>query len=94
MRITGVIWLEPVVDKLQRKHRVTTDEVEEALASRPRFRRLEAGNVQGEDLYAALGRTRAGRYLIVFFVYKTSAEALIVSAREMTGNEKRLYGRS
>lgn len=93
MRITGVIWLEVVADKLQRKHRVTTDEAEEVLANRPRFRRLEAGDVQGEDLYAAPGRTRAGRFLIVFFVYKASAEALIVSAREMTGREKRLYGR-
>jgi hypothetical protein len=30
-------------------------------------------------------------YLIIYFVYKTTKEALIVSAREMTKKEKRTY---
>ena len=34
MRIEGVIWLEQVVDKLAAKHRVSMDEVEEALSAR------------------------------------------------------------
>jgi hypothetical protein len=93
MRITGVVWLEEVVDKLQRKHRVAPEEVEEALAARPSIRRIEAGNVRGEDLYAAVGRTAAGRWLVVFFLYKLNQEALIVSARDASGREKRRYGR-
>ncbi len=32
MRITGIIWLREVVDKLAWKHQVTTEEVDEALA--------------------------------------------------------------
>jgi len=91
MRVTGLIWLRDVVDKLTWKHQVTTDEVEEALMSAPRFRFLERGNVGGEDLYAAMARTTAGRYLIVYFVFKTTGEALIVSAREMTKREKKAY---
>ena len=60
MKITGFVWLEEVVDKLQRKHGVEPEEVEEALAQRARIRRIEAGKVQGEDLYAGVGRTVAG----------------------------------
>jgi len=52
--------------------------------------------VEGEDLYAAMSRTAAGRYLTIitiYFVYKTTKEALIISAREMTKKEKRSYAK-
>jgi uncharacterized DUF497 family protein len=93
MNITGIIWLREVVDKLAWKHRVTTEEVEEALAAARRFRFIEIGDVEGEDLYAAMSRTAAGRYLILYFVYKITKEALIISAREMTRKEKRAYAK-
>lgn len=93
MKITGVIWLRNIVDKLAWKHHVTTDEIEEVFALSPHFRYIERGNVSGEDLYAALGQTESGRYLIVFFVYKDTGEALIVSAREMTRSERKIYAR-
>ena len=93
MRARGVIWLREVVDKLAWKHHVTTDEAEEALAAARRFRFIETGDVEGEDLYAAMGRTAAGRYLIIYFVYKATTEALIISAREMTRKEKRSYAK-
>ncbi len=38
-----------------------------------------------------LGRTSAGRYLIVFFVYKHDGQALILSARDMTAAERSRY---
>ena len=93
MRIAGIIWLREVVDKLAWKHHVTTDEVEEALAATPRFRFIETGDLEGEDLYAAMSRTAAGRYLMIYFVYKTTGEALMISARDMTRKEKRAYAR-
>ena len=93
MKVTGIIWLRNVVDKLAWKHSVTTDEVEEVFSRSPRYRFIEAGDVEGEDLYVALGQTAAGRYLIVYFVHKTTGEALIVSARDMTQKEKRAHGR-
>ena len=93
MRLTGIIWRREVVDKLAWKHKVTTDEVEEALTTGPRFRFIERGDVEGEDLYAAMGRTAAGRYLIIYFVYKITREALIISARDMTKREKRSYAK-
>jgi len=93
MKVVGIIWLRHVADKLAWKHGLSTDEVEQVFSSAPRFRHMEAGDVDGEDLYAALSRTAAGRYLIVFFVYKASNEALIVSARDMTRKERKAYGR-
>ena len=63
MRISGIIWLRNVIDKLLWKHNVTVDEVEEVFDNNSRYRFIEKGDVQGEDLYAALGQTDAGRYL-------------------------------
>jgi uncharacterized DUF497 family protein len=93
MHVSGVIWLRDIVDKLVWKHRVTIDEVEEVLSPSSHYRFIETGDVAGEDLYAAMGQTEAGRYLVVFFVYKTKGEALIISARDMTRKERRSYGK-
>ena len=93
MKITGVIWLRNVVDKLLWKHDVTTDEVEEIFDDHPRYRYIETGDIQGEDLYAAMGQTEAGRYLTVYFVRKLTGEALIISARDMTKQERKSYGK-
>jgi hypothetical protein len=93
MKITGVIWLRSIVDKLAWKHNVMTYEVEEIFNDAPRYRFIELGDVDGEDLYAGLGRTDAGRYVIVYFVRKPTGKALIISARDMTKNERKLYGK-
>ena len=93
MDISDLIWLPDVVDKLIEKHRVDPLEVEELFAGRPQYRRHERGKVQGEDLYAALGQTEAGRYLIVYFIRKTGGIALVISARDMDFGERRQYGR-
>ena len=93
MRISGIIWLEDVVEKLHEKHDVRQEEVRETLAHRPSFRRVEKGHRADEDVYSASGQTVAGRYLIVFFVHKRDGRALILSARDMTRNERRRYGR-
>ena len=93
MRITRVVWLRDVVDKLAWKHNVSTDEVEEMLRNHPRFRFLERGRVSGENLYAAIGRTDTGRYLIVYFIHKHGGAALVISARDMDKKERKRYGR-
>lgn len=93
MKVTGIIWLRNVVDKLAWKHDVTTDEVEEVFSRSPHYRLIEVSDIAGEDLYAALGQTESGRYLIIYFVHKTTGEALVVSAREMTKKEKGAHAR-
>ena len=70
MKIEGIIWLRDVVDKLALKHHIETQGVEEALSGKPKFRFVEKGEREGEGVYLALGRTSAGRYLSVLFIYK------------------------
>ncbi len=93
MKITGLLWLEDIVEKLARKHQVETEEVEELFRGRPKFRFVERGHREGESVYAALDQTDAGRYLIVFFVWKSDGQALPISARDMKPNERKMYGR-
>jgi len=93
MRIVDIILFPQVIDKLDWKRNLTLEEVEEALFGNPMYRKVQRGHIPGEDLYAALGRTNAGRYLIVFFIYKPTHEALVLSARDMDDKERRQYDR-
>jgi uncharacterized DUF497 family protein len=65
--------------------------VREVFGNNPVFRYIEKGLQPNENVYAALGRTGAGRYLIIFFIFKTNKHALIVSARDMTRGERKKY---
>jgi len=92
MNLTQIVWLEEIVEKLDRKHGVSKGEVLECL-KKARYRFVEKGHRKGEDVYAAMGQTDAGRYLIVFLIYKKGGQALVVSARDMTESERRLYAK-
>jgi uncharacterized DUF497 family protein len=91
--IDDIIWLDAIVEKLIWKHQVLTTEVEEVLRGRCRFFRKEAGRVEGENLYNALGQSEDGRYLSVFFIKKLNNKVLIVTARDMNKNERRRYAK-
>ncbi len=78
MNIEGIVWLRTVVDKLVFKHHVETHEVEEVFAGEPKFRLVEKGEREGENVYIALGQADAGRYLTVLFIHKKTKEALIL----------------
>lgn len=91
MRLYEVIWKESFVDKIECKHRVTPEEVEQVLFSKPHVCRAEKGRIQGEDLYVAYGQTAAGKYLVVFSIHKYQRAALPISARDMTQAERRYY---
>ncbi len=93
MKIVECLWKEQFVEKLERKHRVFTDEVEEAFRNAPRFDFVSKGHIAGENVYRALGQTDAGRYLVIFFVYKGGEKALPISARDMDAKERRRYGK-
>jgi uncharacterized DUF497 family protein len=93
LKIVDFIWLDEIVLKLERKHAVRPEEVVEVFDSEPLLQRMEKGERPGEDVYAAFGRSAAGRYLAVFFLYKKDHRALIVSARQMTQRERQKYER-
>lgn len=86
-RIEGFIWLDWVIDKLDAKHGVDFDEVEETFFNPPyKVRRTES------DKYLLYGRTLEGRYLFIVFVWQSS-HVKVISARDMTQSEKRYYGK-
>ena len=91
MRLKNIIWMDEFTVKIQVKHNLTIDEVEDALLSRAIFRRASRGKVNGENVYVAYGKTNSGRYLFIVFIYKPSMEGLIISARDMTHKEQRYY---
>lgn len=93
MKITGIIWLQKIVEKLAKKHHITQDEVEQVLANNPQYRFLEQGRIEGENVYSAYGRTDAGRYVTVIFIRKFGNRALVISARDMDRKERKQYGR-
>jgi hypothetical protein len=70
IKINRIIWKESFVEKIESKHHVTMFEVEEILHGKKKVCRIARGDVKGEDVYLALGKTSAGRYLSVFFIFK------------------------
>lgn len=93
VRITGFIWLERFVEKLEAKHAVAVEEVEELFRNRAglAMKKVSRGRYRDEHVYRALGRTWSGRHLAVFFILKSTGEALVISARDMDGKERRSY---
>ena len=93
MRIENLIWLDSIIDKLAFKHQVETSEVVEVFERRPKFRFVQRGDRKGENVYLALGKSEAGRYLAVIFIQKKNNDALILSARDMAKKERKQYER-
>jgi uncharacterized DUF497 family protein len=92
MKIREIIWIAEFVEKIERKHNLSIEEVEEAFSNLPQIEFIEKGDVRGENLYRLLGETDNGRQLAVFFIYKKGGKALVVSARKMSKREKKKYG--
>ena len=93
MKITECLWIDKFVDKIISKHNVFPEEVEEVLSNQPLILKLEKGNVKGEDLYIAFGKTDSGRRLAILFVKKKNSRALVISARNMSEKERKRYGK-
>ena len=91
MKIKGIVWLDSIVEKINTKHGVSQEEVRQIIKGRAVFRFVEKGYRRGENVYAALGQSGAGRYLIIFFVYKIDQRILILTARDMTIAERKRY---
>ncbi len=93
IEITKLIWLDEFIEKIEITHGVTPKEVEEVLGSATKIKKMNKGRFRGEHVYRALGQTETGRHLTVFFIYKRTHEALILSARDMDGKERRQYAK-
>ncbi len=95
MHINRVIIRDWYAEKIWYKHHVDEDEIRDViLTRRTSFRRLQKGNVAGEDVFGAYGQTEGGRYLSVFFIYKINRNAFVISARDMDGKERKRYAKT
>jgi uncharacterized DUF497 family protein len=78
-----------ILDKIESRHGVTFEEVEQACLSENRHVRRSR-----EGLYKLFSQTLAGRYILVVLANLGGGSWKIATAREMTDNEKRLYNKA
>jgi uncharacterized DUF497 family protein len=78
-----------ILDKIERKHSVTFNEVEEACLSNKRH--IRKGR---EGLYKVFSQTVSGRYILVVLVNLGGGIWKVATAREMTDSERQLYEKS
>lgn len=86
MRINSLNWDEETAEHLWSRHRVRPQEAEQVVFSRTKV------VFQARDgRYLILGRTDAGRYLLVVVENLHGGACDLVTAREMTKKERRRY---
>ena len=90
---TGFVWDEGNVDKNWDRHGVSTSESEQAFFQRPILIAPDTAHSELEARFAALGRTIEGRrFTIVFTIRDTRIR--VISARDMSRRERRMYERA
>ena len=88
MRLREIVWTPEIEDKVQGKHGLRPEEIAQVcLDPASHFRRARDGR------YAVLGRTEAGRYVLVVGAYLGKGTLRIITARDMTDSERDLYER-
>ncbi len=84
--VRGFIWDEENMEHVA-QHQVSPEEVEEALTGDPLVLRGPDGR------YLAYGKTSSGRHLFAVYVSQARGRVRVLTAREMTEKETRLYRR-
>lgn len=87
MRISGFEWDDGNILHLALGHGIEPEEAEEVFAFAPLFRKTRRGQ------YAAFGRTRAGRLLVIVFERKAQGLVRIITGWDMGVAERRYYQR-
>lgn len=80
-----------VFEKIETKHKVHWEEIKEIFHGKMKLYRTHRKDRYGESRYLALGRTNAGRYLIVFFVAVPPDQAKVITARDMDRKERNWF---
>jgi len=88
MWIADLIWTDSNLEHIAR-HQVEQREVEEAVLGAPFVRKGRE-----DDRYYIYGQTEAGRYLTVIADHEGEGWFFIVTARDMTSEERRGYRKS
>ena len=88
MRIDVLHIDDHILDKIEMKHGVTFDEVDEAVFST--FRRVRRTRSKAMKVY---GQTAAGRYLVVILAPHPADLWAVMTARDMVPHERREYAK-
>jgi uncharacterized DUF497 family protein len=89
----GFDWDNGNAEKNWNVHRVSAGEIEEIFFNEPFVVEEDAGHSDSELRHRALGRTDSGR--LIFAAYTIRGEKVrVISARDMTGPERREYERA
>lgn len=78
-----------ILEKIEKKHNIRFNEVEEVCLSDRRHTRKSR-----EGLYKVFSQTAVGRYILVVLVNKGGGSWKVATAREMTDSERQLYEKS
>jgi uncharacterized DUF497 family protein len=88
VRLREIVWTPEIEDKVRGKHGLTPEEIRQVcLEPASHVRRARDGR------YAVLGRTEAGRYVLVIGAYLGKGTMRIITARDMTDGERDLFER-
>lgn len=87
----GFDWDEGNIEKNWLKHKVLPFECEQIFFNQPLIVVHDAKHSQDEMRYYALGRTDTDRHLFVVFTIRGELIG-VISARDMSKNEKKVYG--
>ncbi len=85
MKIKGLIWTSNRIKHINEKHGISCDEVEEVCEAGYWIRRGRGGT------HLVYGQTDDGRYLLVVLKIESAGKFKVITARDMTDNERRLY---
>ncbi len=88
-RIESITIDDHILEKIESKHGVSFEEIEETCLSEERY--VRRGR---EGLFELFGQAEEGRYLAVLPANLGDGLWRVVTAREMTDKEKRLYVRT
>jgi uncharacterized DUF497 family protein len=86
----GFDWDDGNVDKNWQEHGVAFWECEEVFFNEPLVVQADRSHPAQEERYYALGQTNSGRKLFVVFTIRNNL-IRVISAREMTRKEKKIY---
>ena len=89
LRIEAIEVEDLILDKIESRHGVRLEEVEQTCYGEDRHVRRSR-----EGLYKLFGRSEAGRYLLVVLAEVGQGVWRLVTAREMNDGERRLYRRA
>ena len=88
MEFYSFVWNNTNIEHIA-SHNVTPEEVEQVCTGKPLI--FTAPSKGKTPVYYVLGQTQAGRYLFAVVIYFGKGKGYVVTARDMTGHERRRF---